>query len=473
MGFYDSIRQNVMSLFGNKSTSKNFINQFNEAFLWAVNGGYTAYEPNGPTYIEQGYNVNPMVYAIVNQMAQKTATVPIYVKKIEDEEAMTKLLRHRLATGAGGTMEQKMREISLEVKAFQEGEKPFPMKRPNATQTWVEFMALYKTFLKTTGNAYIFMLTVDEGLNKGKPMAVYLLPSHMMQIVLKSQTALLGIEDPVDGYILVQGRSYLNFKNEDVIHIKYANPNYGQNGEHLYGQSPLRAALRNIESSNLAMNLNIKTLKSGGAFGFIHGKGPSGITPTQAAEMKERLVEMNQSPENLSKIAAVSADLGFQRISLTSEELKPFDYLRFDQKQIANVLAWSDTLLNNDDGGKYDKQKEEKKRVIIDNIVPDLNLLINALNEEFLPRFKGYEGCRLEFDVMELPEMQEDAGQLSQWLYSGLDKGLFTRNEVRKALRWTETKDASMDVFTVTSDIITLDEAIDNDFNTGKDEPKV
>ena len=87
----------------------------------------------------------------------------------------------------------------------------------------------------------------------------------------------------------------------------------------------MRAALRNIESSNSAMELNIKTLKSGGAFGFIHGKGPAGITQAQAKELKERLIEMNASPENLGKIAGVSAELGFQRISLTSEELKPFD----------------------------------------------------------------------------------------------------------------------------------------------------
>lgn len=469
MGFYDSLKGVATGLFKRDTTNKqNLINLFNEAFLWAVNGGYAAYEPNGPTYINQGYNVNPMVYSMVNAMSQKTATVPIYVKEIEDKNQLKKLQRFREATGRKMTIEQKMREVTLELKAFKDGEKPFPMDRPNATQTWQEWLALYKTFLKTTGNAYIYILSVKDGLNKGKPMAVYLLPSHMMQIVLKPQTSLLGVEDPVSGYILIQGRTYLEFPNEEVIHIKYANPNYGQNGEHLYGQSPLRAALKNIQSANSGLDLNIKTLKSGGAFGFIHGKGPAGITPAQAAELKDRLKEMDASPENLSKIAGVSAELGFQRISLTSDELRPFDYLEFDERMIANVLAWPlDDGDRSDFGGTI---AELRKQRVTDNIVPDLELLMKALNDEFITKFKGYENSMLEFDIMELPEMQDDATQLSSWLYAGLDKGIFSRNEVRKALRWEESTEAAMDIYTVTSDIITLEEAIDNDFNTEEDE---
>ena len=177
---------------------------------------------------------------------------------------------------------------------------------------------------------------------------------------------------------------------------------------------------------------------------------------------------MNDSTEALGKIGGVSAELGFTRLSLTSDELKPFDYLKFDQKQICNVLGWSDSLLNNDDGGKYDKQLEERKRVITDNIVPDLELLVSAFNNKFLPLFKGYEDSVLEFDVMELPEMQDDAIEESTWLYNGLDRGVFNRNEVRKAMRWEEAEGDDMVRYTVASDIISLEEALDNDFNNGE-----
>lgn len=445
------------------------LNKFNEAFLWALGAGYTEYDKNAKAYVEQGYNINPLVYSVVNQMATKTTAVPIYVKEIEDKKAMKGLKRLRSSTKYDMTIQQKVSHILLQNKAFKDGEFNFPMKRPNPDQTWTEWIALYKTFIKLTGNVYIYMLKVEEGPEAGKPMAIYLLPSHLMQIVVGKVEDFLTLESAVRGYILIEGSSYVEFTNEEVIHIKYSNPNYDENGEHLYGQSPLKAALKNIESSNSALDLNIKTLKSGGAFGFIHSK-QTPMTEPQAKEIKERLNEMNSSPEDLSKIAGISAEIGFTRLSLTSDELKPFDYLKFDSKQIANCLSWPDALLNNDDGGKYDKQAEEKKRAITDNIVPDLELLIDALNNEFLPCFKGYENMVLEFDVMELPEMQDDAGKLSEWLYNGLDKGVFTRNEIRQALRWGVIDNPDMDRQTVQNDIISLEEALDNDFGIGNEQ---
>ncbi len=463
MAIFNRLRSNIINFIDPKQHSHN---KFNQSFYWGLGGGYTAYDTQQKTYIEKGYNINPFVYSIVNQMATKTASIPLYIKKVEDHQSLKKLKRLRLVTGNDLTIQQKIASFLLETKAFDKDELPFPLHMPNHNQTWVEFKALFKTFIKTTGNVYIYMLTVEEGKDAGTPLAVYLLPSQNLQIVLKDNANMLGLENPVKEYLLIEQRSYTRFESENVIHIKYANPNYDTNGRHLYGQSPLEAALKNIQSSNVGLDLNIKTLKSGGAFGFIHGKNTP-ITVTQAAELKERLVEMNNSPENLGKIAGVSADMAFTRISLTSDELKPFDYLAFDEKQIANVFNWTiDDGKRGDFGGTI---KEIKKSRVTDNIIPDLNLLVEALNKHFLPRFKGYENTVIEYDVGELPEMQDDLTVLSEWLYKGLDRGTFNRNEIRSALRWVESSDPNMEIFTVQNDIMTLEEAIDSTFNI--DEP--
>lgn len=439
-------------------------NIFYQAFLGALGSGYTQYDNQSKTYVEKGYNINPLVYSVINQMATKTTSVPIYVKQIEDKKALKKLQRIRNATGYNMTVQQKVAHLLLESKAFKSGEIDFPMDRPNPDQTWTEWIALYKTFLKLTGNVYIYILAPSEGPQAGVPQSVYLLPSHLMQIVVGDYKSMIGVESPVEGYMLIEGNQFVEFTSEEVIHIKYSNPNYDENGSHLYGQSPLRAALKNIQSSNTALDLNIKTLKSGGAFGFVHGKSTP-LNQDQAKEIKERLLEMNADPGDLGKIAGVSAEMGFTRLSLTSDELKPFDYLKFDLKMICNVLGWSDKLLNNDEGAKYDNVNQFRKQVVTDNIVPDLELLISALNDRFLPLFKGYDNARLEFDVMELPEMQEDASELSKWLYEGLDRAVFNRNEIRKALRWVQLDNPALERFTVQDDVISLEEALDNDFN--------
>ena len=276
-----------------------------------------------------------------------------------------------------------------------------PLDVPNPSQSWSEFHALYKTFLKLTGNVYIYMLMPEEGMNAGTPMAIYLLPSQNIEIIVKEKAELLGVESPVRGYMLIQGQQYIEFESEKVIHIKYSNPNYSEDGEHLYGQSPLKAALRNMQSSNKGLDLNIKTLQSGGAFGLIHGKNTA-LQPKQAAEIKERLTEMNNNPEDLAKIAGVSAEVGFTRLSLTSAELKPFDYLKFDKQQIADVLNW---IIDDENRGDFGGTINEiKKSRVTDNIQPDLILLQDALNTDFLPRFKGYENSELVYDISELPE---------------------------------------------------------------------
>ena len=443
---------------------KHIRNIFNESFYWASGGGYTTYDTNNTDYIDDAYNINPIVYAVINQQAQKTANIPLYVKDIKDKKAKNKLDRLLISTKHNFTIQQQIQKALLENKAFDSNDRPFPLDRPNTTQTWTEFRALYKTFMKTNGNAYLYMLAPKDGANAGVPIQVYCLPSQFTQIILKANSNMLSVESPIESYIMTVGNQFTEFKACDVIHIKYSNPNFGLNGEHLYGQSPLRAGIRNIQSSNKALDLNIKTLKSGGAFGLIHAK-QTPLTQEQADGIKDRLNQMNTSDEDLARIAGVSAEIGFQRIGLTSDELKPFDYLKFDEKQICNILQWSDKLLNNDDGAKYDNVNQFRKQVITDNIVPDLKLLCDALNLYFLPKFKGYENSCIEFDVMDLPEMQQDIKLLVEWLKESLDRGVISRNEYREAIKYVKSDDTDMDEFTVQNDVMKLSEALDNDFN--------
>ena len=435
-------------------------NPYNDAFIGSWGGGYAPYDTEAKTYIEEGYNINPMVFSMVNQMSIKSANVPFYIKDIEDKQANRKLEMLYNSTKGDLSIQQQIKYSKLQHKAFAKEDRPFPMDRPNISQTWTEWIALYKTFLKTTGNVYIYTLAPEEGINTGVPNQVYLLPSHLTQIVTKEKVSMLGAEDPIRAYLLTYGRGFIEFKNEDVIHIKYSNPNYGENGEHLYGISPLQAALKNIQSSNSALDLNIKTLKSGGAFGLIHAKNTP-LTEAQAKSIKDRLLEMDSSPEQLSKIAGVSAEVGFTRLSLTSDELKPFDYLGFDKQQIADCLIWE--IIDSSRGDYGGTIKEIRKQRITDNIQPDLKLLADALNNEFIPKFKGYENSIIIFDVMELPEMQQDVKEVTEWLNNALDRGVITRNEYRTSIHFLEVDDESMSKHTVQNDVIGLEEALEND----------
>jgi len=430
-------------------------NDFNKAFYQLLGGGYTKYDSNNKTYLEKGYNTNPDVYAIINKQTVKTVSVPYFIKQIEDKKSYSKLNQLELATKGNLNLSQFIQKVKLQNKAYSEEEMNFPLEQPNPTQTWADIFGLYKTYMKITGNCYIYLMSPEDGMNAGIPIQVYILPAHLIEIVLKKDASMLTVESPIDHYVLIEGNKYVDFDAKDVIHIKYSNPNFDTQGSHLYGMSPLRSALRNINSQNSAIDNNIKMLQSSGAFGFVYGKGTP-WTPEQAQSMKERLQEMDKSPERLGKIAGASGEVGFQRISLTTDELKPFDFLNWDRKTICNVLNFPDELLNSDGKASLGSTdtNEARKQLITDDIQPDLVLLQNALNKDFIPRFKGYENAVIEWDVTELPEMQTDMKMQAE----ALNLIPLTPNEKRMVFKY-ETKDEDgMDIVWMPTNLQRIDD---------------
>ncbi len=436
----NSFRLGYDYLIGGKKTR----NAYNQAFYEWIGIGYVQYDHKNKTYLDKGYNTNPTIFSIINKSTVKLVSVPYAVKEIEDKQAQKKLQQLDFATKGVLSTKQYLDKIKLETKAYKDEEKPFPMDQPNPNQTWSDIWGLYKTYLDLIGNFYLYTLSPEDGINKGVPKLCYALPAHMMQIVLKKDADILFDENPIDYYMLVDGTGYIRFEQKDVIHIKTVNPNYDRAGSHLYGQSRLRAGLRNLQSQNSAIDQNIQMLKSAGAYGFLYGKGTP-LNPDQAQSLKDRLVEMDKDPGRLGKIGASSAEIGFQRISLTTDELKPFDYLNWDQKQLCNVLNYPDELLNADGNARLgggSETLEAKKTLITENIKPDLVLLQSALNKSFMPLFPGYENCVIEWDTTELPEMQAEIKQQAE----ALNLLPLTPNEKRIAFKYETIEEDGMDV---------------------------
>lgn len=430
-------------------------NYFNEAIYRQIGGLTTTYNQTLETLLIKGYGENPDVNAIINQMASKTTAVPYIIKPIEDEKAYKKLKRFP----NNPTYLQTKKIDLLKKEAFEDDvEQPMPVDKPNPNQSWEEFLYLYKIYLKVCGNVYIYKLSPMEGMNAGVPMQMYILPSHWVQIVLKQNASSITTENPIDYFIMEQGNQFIKFPFESIIHIKRANPFYNSNGSHLYGYSELMAAIRNINSSNSGIDQNVKTMQNSGVYGFIHaGDGQSPLTPEQAISLKDRLVDMDNSTAKLSNIAGASAKLGFTRISLTTDELKPFDYLSNDRRTLCNCLNWPVDLLNEERSGTgfgVDAVIEARKRAITDNIKPDLDLFASYMNAEFIQKHKGYEKSVIEFDISELPEMQADISKMIDWMV----KAPLTPNEIREAINYEELDDENLDVIYINSNLKRIDD---------------
>ena len=67
-------------------------NAFANSFLWGSLGGIiTDDDKEVARYIDMAYNINPDVFAIVNQMASKFVSIPYCIKDIEDKKSYQKL----------------------------------------------------------------------------------------------------------------------------------------------------------------------------------------------------------------------------------------------------------------------------------------------------------------------------------------------------------------------------------------------
>lgn len=442
-----NIFQNITDWFnGNKRIEGNI---FNRSAYEYIGGQAAAYDYDNKVYMDKGFGMNPDVYAIVMQRAKKLSSVPFVVNNVSDLNSKRKLDQLQYATKGNLTIQQMARKKMLEVKAYSETELDFPLEQPNPIQTWTEIFSLYEVYMAITGNAYLYMVSPEEGMNKDVPKEVYILPSHFIKIVLKKDANLVEDESPIDHYMLIEGNQYLEFPEGKVIHIKYPNPFFDWNGSHLYGLSPIKSVLRNIESSNDAIDGNVKTMKNSGIFGFITSADYNKpLNDTQAIQIKEKLQEMDRSSGRLSKITGSALPLAFTKLSLNTNELQPFEFLNYDQKTIANVLGWSVMLLNNTENTSYNNLNQERKRVITDTINPDLILLASALNKNFIPRFGDkYKKAEIEFDITELPEMQEDYEAMIKWM----NESPLTPNEIRTALKYETIEEDGMNTVWINS----------------------
>ncbi len=377
MGLLNTLRNRFT---GFKTQAQNL---FNQAFYSVIGNTGSSYDPNNkPIYLEKGYQQNSFVYSVIQAQAKKTASVPYFIKKVQNE-TKAKEFQREIKRSNITDPQIKIFLKNLESKAFIPGDDnlDFPLPKPNVSQTWSEFMSMYKTYMKITGNCFIYLVSPEGGLNGGVPIAMYILPAHLMNIVVKNDANFLIDESPIDYYSLIEGAVFADFPSEDVVHIKYANPEFSLSGSHLYGQSPLRAVIKNIESSNEAVSQNVKTMKNSGAYGLISGKNEP-ITPEQAVSIKERLTEMDNDPTRLGRIAGVNQAIDFTRLSLSTKDLMPFDFLHFDKKEIASCLNW--LLIDSTTSDFGGSMKEIKKENVVADILPDLALFEQAFNTEIL-----------------------------------------------------------------------------------------
>jgi HK97 family phage portal protein len=384
---------------------------------------------NAQNYVQQGYLGNSDVYSIVSQSARKFASIPVGTYKIKDTAEGRKAFR-QYKTLTSGNMNQAAieRAVILRSKALEEADENNPvaklLKHPNDYEGQDSFFEKVFTYKCICGGTAIYKNM--GGLEKGPVLEMEVLPSQYLQI--KGDGTLFGVES----YRLLM--TNMEFTPNEIIYWKYANIDFALNGRQLYGLSPLKAGINQLQASNDAVKAMVAMFQNGGARGVLFDDNSLNPLSKEQAENLQSVADMKINDLNSKgRVITAAAKLGYIQLGLSTVDMELLKAIDMTRDKLCNLYNFPPSLLISD--SKYDNRAQDMKFFITNKIVPEWCSFRDELNRSLLPDFgSAANGLFIDFDVQDLPELQEDMQKLvntlkmADWL-SPNEKRLAMRNE--------------------------------------------
>lgn len=386
-----------------------------------VNGQLVGLPDNQQSYITNGYNVNDVIYSIVNLITDKCKVPDWGVYTVVDDEALNKykaLITKKDITSVEFKAAQSYKTKAL--KPVQAGKLSELLKYPNDYETFQDLVANSAGFKLLTGNRYIYAELLNEGANSGKPQALHILHSPEVTLIVNRESFPLS----------VAGYSFNNvsqiFPRSQVLHDKFSNYTYDLNGSHLYGQSPLKAALKRLNRSNYAVTASAAMFQNQGIKGVLYMDDPRVLngnfsvadTRKQVEEVKEKLTRGEWAGEdNHGRVGFSGYKLGWQSVGLTPVDLAIIESEKWDLKRFCAVYGVPPQLLGDTDSSTYNNLKTAEKALTSRVVIPLLVALRNHLNRKIVDDW-GFasKGYFIDFDQTVFTELQEDVTEKSTWV---------------------------------------------------------
>lgn len=402
-------------------------------------------------YVDKGYQYNADVYSIVSLITRKAATAPPILYEVKDDRAFQK---YKAFTANLSKPSDIAEALNLRAKALVEVDMQHPiiqtLLHPNDYQSYYEFMDNLLGFKLITGNSYVYGVGPSTGFNAGKFKQLYILPAHLVRILSE------GRYDPVSGYTITTQYDSQELRADNVMHTKYWSPDYSAQGSHLYGQSPLRAALRVMQQSNDAQTASVKLFQNTGAVGILSDDSDDGLAPEQALELQRKYKAEHSGAANAGNIIISSSKLKWTQLGLSPVDLAIIDSQKMNLRQLCNIYHVNSALLNDPDNKTYNNMYEARKALISDAILPELIALRADLNKWLVTPYNKSEGVNyfLDFDLSVFPELQEDKKEQIQYLERAW---WLTPNQKLEEMGYGRNEDPNMDKVYVSIQVKPID----------------
>lgn len=398
-------------------------------------------------YITKAFAYNPTVYSIISLRANAAKGIPWLVYKVKN---VRKLRQYMNITDKALDLHHA---LNLKEQALEEVENtPINklIKEPNphhSFQGLIEGLFIYRD---CTGDSYLYSVT-----NAREIIQLFLLPADKTRIVPGPFT------DPIRGYTFQDIYGNKMLERNLVMHWKYFNPIWDNQGRQLYGLSPLVSAARVINSDNSGLNHQNAAFANEGVKAII-----TGTENTDMEYTKEQFEELRRKFKKAAQRAAEGeGNLFFHRspfeihkVGESPVDLGVLESQKYYKEILCNIFRIHPALLSSD-ASTLDNLKEARKALMTMSVMPDMDDLRDSLNNLF-GRYFGPEYF-VDYDIMAIEELQDDLEKKTATL-KNMD--WITRNEKRMATNYDRYDDEAADMLYTTMNEIPLGYSFDSSF---------
>lgn len=380
------------------------------------------------TLFRKAFEENIIYYSIIDRIAEKFGHLPRYVYN----KTETKKNRGKIRTKA---LDENISD----------GELMELLLHPNEHQGQDQFFYLAGLSYKTCGETIIWKNR--GGLEKGKPVELYVLPPWLVSVV--PDGTLHGIKE----YILQLSGQMITFPKEDVIHWK--KPALSLNTatwDHLRGFNPLIPQRQAIEQSTTIMEASTAMYENGGARGVLVNTGLEDLTPEQNDKL-DSVVDrkINGGP---AKQAVVQVQGQWSYIDLGGSSVD-MQLIEADSKLIEKIcfaLGFPPELYRSD--STFANKEQAFVFYITNTLMPMAASFDGELTRSLSKDFKDFDFIATDFD--ELPEMQK---QRLEKVKSMSELWQLTGNQVLELGGFEKSKLPEMDKIFIKQGLIPIEES--------------
>lgn len=398
------------------------ISQFVQSqFTEIGKGSVIWHDVNFKMILEEAYRKNPDVFSVVNFISNKVSDLEYCVYDRKNGEKLE-----------SGEAYESFANIKY---------------NPNSYQNFAQLLNNLATNRLVLGNSYAYFKKGETALTSGLVTLLESLPAAYMDVVSGDTSRL------VRGYKLNYGDTTREFSSEEVCHIMATQIDYGS-GKQLYGQSPLEAAFKSVQTANSSYDSQKYAIDNQGAQGVLYNKGVEYMSGkdtwgvdevNKAKDMLKKLRKSNAS----NSIGVAAGDLGYINFGIKPVDMGLVEYLDVALSDICNVYNVDPGLFARSDGSTFNNQREFRKRAYNDAIIPTANELSDAFTDIFCDK----DTC-IKVDTSSVEELQEDRSDLITSLNTA---EFLSTNEKRQYLGLPEMEGEEHDRILVNSSKTPID----------------